>query len=78
MPLGHSKTTWGGKKVNNFCPQKNIYLFLFFLVLVGQIWSDFGQKLGENLGNLGRIWAEIWAEFGQKFRHKSEQNLNKI
>ena len=29
MPFGHSKTTWGSKKVNNFCPPK-IFHFLFF------------------------------------------------
>ena len=30
MPFGHSKTTWGSKKVNNFCPPKNYLLFVFW------------------------------------------------
>ena len=42
MPWGHSKTTWGGKKVNNFRTPKIIYFFCFSCF----IWS-----------NLGRIWA---------------------
>ena len=31
MPFGHSKTTWGSKEVNNFCPPPKLIYFLFFL-----------------------------------------------
>ena len=30
MPFGHSKTTWGSKKVNNFCPPPKLFTFWFF------------------------------------------------
>ena len=29
MPFGHSKTTWGSKKVNNFCPPQKLFTFWF-------------------------------------------------
>ena len=78
MPSGHSKTTWGGKKINNFRPPKN---YLFF-VFSSYIWAEFGQNLAEFGRNVGGIWekfgqnlSRIWAEFGSEFGQNLGQNL---
>ena len=86
MPSGHPKTTWGGKKVNNFRPQKIIYFFLFFLFYLvkfgqnlGRIWQNWGRNLGRNPAEFEQNLGRIGSEFGQNLgRIKPFQTFSNI
>ena len=74
MPFGHSKTTWGGKKVNTFCSQKIIYFVVVssvFLLRIEPQISQIQPEFGLNLA-----WK--WSENSDQFRPNLDQMQTKF